>query len=139
MTNTGATRMLALPSAAVEMLRRRRAAMSPPQDGSPLFAHAGGGWLWPNNQRTKLRAVVTGISLAGVAPHTLRRSVGTVVAHQAGLDAARDLLGHRDPSITARQYVADTDVAVDVRHVLDQTFQGLLASDHLRGDSTTRL
>ena len=82
--------------------------------------------MWPYNQRTKLRAVVTSAPLAGVTPHTLRRTVGTVVAHQAGLDPARDLLGHRDPSITARHYVADTDVAVDVRHVLDQIFEGRL-------------
>lgn len=90
-----------------------------------MFAHAGGGWLWPNNQRTKLRALVTGTSLAGVTPHTLRRTVGTVVAQGAGLDAARDLLGHRDPSITARHYIADTDVTIDVCHVLEQIFQGL--------------
>jgi hypothetical protein len=84
MTKTGATRVLALPSAAVEMLHRRRAAMSPPAESSPVFAHAGGGWLWPNNHRTKLRAVVRDTSLAGATPHTLR-TVGTVVAHHAGL------------------------------------------------------
>jgi integrase len=125
MTKTGGVRRLALPSAAVEMLQRRRASASAARDEAPVFAHARGGWLWPNNQRTKLRAVVAGTALAGVTPHTLRRTVGTLVAHGAGLDAARDLLGHRDPSITARHYVADTDVAVDVRHVLDQIFQGL--------------
>lgn len=126
MTKTGATRVLALPWAAVEMLHRRRATARAAGERSPVFAHAGGGWLWPNNQRTKLRAVVAGTALAGVTPHTLRRTAATLVAHQAGLDAARDLLGHRDPSITARHYVADTVVAVDVRHILDPVFQGLM-------------
>lgn len=131
LTKTGATRVIALPSAAVQMLHRRRAAMPHPEDGPPVFAHAGGGWLWPNNQRTKLRAILRGTSLAGATPHTLRRTVGTVVAHHVGLDAARDLLGHRDPSITARHYVAETDVAVDVRHVLDQIFEDRLNGSHL--------
>ena len=78
--------------------------------------------MWPNNVRTKPRGVVTGTPLAGVSPHTLRRTVGTLVAHGAGLDAARDVLGHRDPSVTARHYVADTDRVIDVRQSLDPIF-----------------
>ena len=48
---------IALPGAAVEMLNRRRAGMMGRHDRQPVFAHAGGGWLWPNNVRTKLRGV----------------------------------------------------------------------------------
>ena len=92
------------------------------QDRQPVFAHAGGGWLWPNNVRTKLRGVVADTPLAGVSPHTLRRTVGTLVAHRAGQDAARDVLGHRDPSVTARHYIADTGRLIDVRHALDPIF-----------------
>lgn len=91
-------------------------------DRRPVFAHKSGGWLWPNKVRTKLRGVVAGTALAGVSPHTLRRTVGTLVAHSAGLDAARDVLGHRDPSFTARHYVADIGRVVDVRHTLDPIF-----------------
>ena len=94
----------------------RRRARTPAQlEHQPVFPHTGGGWLWPNNVRTKLRGVVAGTPLAGVSPHTLRRTVGTLVAHGAGLDAARDVLGHRDPSVTARHYVADTGRVIDVR------------------------
>jgi integrase len=78
--------------------------------------------LWPNNMRTKLRGVVAGTALAGVSPHTLRRTVGTLVAHSVGRDAARDVLGHRDPSVTARHYVADTGRVIDIRDVLDPIF-----------------
>lgn len=46
--------------------------------------------------------------MPGVSAHTLRRTVSALVAHSAGLDAARDVLGHRDPSVTARHDVADT-------------------------------
>jgi integrase len=78
--------------------------------------------LWPNNVRTTLRGVVADTALAGVSPHTLRRTVGTLVAHSAGLDAARDVLGHRDPPVTARHSIADTGRAIDVRHSLDPIF-----------------
>ena len=123
MTKTGATRSIAVPQAVVEMFRRRRAGTPAEHDASPVFPHAGGGWLWPNNVRTKLRGVVTGAPFAGVSPHTLRRTVGTLVAHNVGLDAARDVLGHRDPSVTARHYVADTDRVVDFRVALDPIFE----------------
>jgi integrase len=122
MTKTGAARTIAVPCAAVEMLNRRRAGLMRQHDRQPVFAHEGGGWLWPNNVRTKLRGVVAGTPLAGVSPHTLRRTVGTLVARSAGLDAARDVLGHRDPSVTARHYIADTGRVIDVRHSLDPIF-----------------
>jgi integrase len=118
MTKTGAARTIALPCANVEMLNRRRAALRQ-HDRQPLFAHACGGWLWPNNVRSKLRGVVAGTSLVGTSRHTLRRTVGTLVAHSVGLDAARDVLGHRDPSVTARHYVPDSGRVVDVRNALD--------------------
>ena len=122
MTKTGAARTIALPRAAVTMLNRRRAGIATQDEREPVFAHKSGGWLWPNNMRTKLRGVVAGTPLAGVTPHTLRRTVGTLVAHGAGLDAARDVLGHREPSVTARHYVADTGRVVDFRYTLDPIF-----------------
>jgi integrase len=122
MTKTGAARTIALPSAIVDMLNRRRAGIKRQHDGQPVFAHKSGGWLWPNNVRTKLRGVVRDTPLAGVSPHTLRRTVGTLVSHSDGLDAARDVLGHRDPSVTARHYIAETGRVVDVRHTLDPIF-----------------
>jgi hypothetical protein len=38
-----------------------------------------------------------------------------------GLDA-RDVLGHRDPSVTARNYVAYTGRVIDVRGTLHPVF-----------------
>ena len=122
MTKTGAARSIALPDAVVEMVNRRRAGLLAQHHRESVFAHVGGGWLWPNNVRTKLRGVVAGTASARVSPHTLRRTVGTLVAHSAGLDAARDVLGHRDPSVTARHYIADTGRVIDVRHTLDPIF-----------------
>ncbi len=38
-------------------------------------------------------------------PHSVRRTVGTLITHQVSLDAARDQLGHSDPSVTFHHYV----------------------------------
>jgi integrase len=121
-TKTGASRSIALPHVVVELLKRRRPKERAQLDRQPVFPHVGGGFLWPNNVRTKLRGVVADTPSAGVSPHTLRRTVGTLVAHGAGLDAARDVLGHRDSSVTARHYVADTGRVVDFRPSLDPIF-----------------
>ena len=59
-----------------------------------------------------------GDALGRSQPRHATRTVGTLVAHSAGLDAARDVLGHRDPSVTARHYIADAGRVIDVRHTL---------------------
>jgi hypothetical protein len=91
----GATRVLALPSAAVQMLQQRRAT-------SPTHA------MRRRSSRTQ--------GVVGCGPTASARS-------SARWSPARRF--HRDSSITARHYVAVTHAAVDVRHVLDQVFQGL--------------
>lgn len=50
------------------------------------------------------------------------------VAHEAGLDATREQLGHSDPSVTYQRYVATRRVAPDLRPVLDQFFLAESAS-----------
>jgi hypothetical protein len=45
-----------------------------------------------------------------------------LVAHSEGLDAARDVLGHRDPSVTARHYIADTGRVLDFRNTMAPVF-----------------
>ena len=69
----------------------------------------------------------------GTSFHTLRRTVGTLIAHEVSLDAAREQLGHRDPSVTYQHYVGRRAVAPDVREVLDR-----LLADVPPGDVGTR-
>lgn len=88
-----------------------------------MFSSGSGTWLWPNKVRTRLRKAVAGVAeLEGTTPHTLRRTVGTLVAHEVGLDAAREQLGHSDPSVTYQHYVAARRVGPDLRQVLDRFF-----------------
>lgn len=130
-TKTGDDRRLILPDAVAAMLRERMRRDPPSTPESPIFATGTGNWISPANLRTRLRTALSRISeppdpfdeaLAGTTLHTLRRTVGTLIAHEVSLDAARDQLGHRDPSVTFRHYVGKRLVAPDLRSTLDQFF-----------------
>jgi len=130
-TKTGDDRRLILPDAVAAMLRERIRRDPPSTPESPIFATGTGNWISPANLRTRLRSALSRSSeppnpsdqaLAGTTLHTLRRTVGTLIAHEVSLDAARDQLGHRDPSVTFRHYVGKRLVAPDLRSTLDQFF-----------------
>ena len=121
-TKSRSVRRLILPEYVATLLRERRDRAGILAPDSPVFASPSQTWLWPNNIRTRLRAAIAGTMLEGATPHTLRRTVGTLVAHEAGLDAAREQLGHSDPSLTWRSYVAARPVAPDLRKILDAFF-----------------
>jgi integrase len=114
------------------MLVKRMVRQPPTTPESPIFATGNGSWISPANMRTRLRAAVTraldcgepaDVELAGTTLHTLRRTVGTLIAHEVSLDAARDQLGHRDPSVTFRHYVGKRPLAPDLRTTLNQLLQ----------------
>lgn len=125
-TKSGNARLLVLPAHVAQVLRsrRRRSDFTTPTD--PVFATRTGEWISPANMRTRLRKAAAGVDLIdGCTPHTLRRTVGTLVAHEAGLDAAREQLGHSDPSVTYQHYVGRRVMAPDLRSVLDAFFAPL--------------
>lgn len=122
-TKGGHARTLILPHALVEQLRARKASSAFSSENDPVFVSRVGGWLWPSNIRTRLRAaLVSSKDLSGTTPHTLRRTVGTLIAHNRGLDDARDQLGHSDSSVTFQAYVSRRAVAPDLRSVLAELF-----------------
>lgn len=59
-------------------------------------------------QRPEMVAVLaeTGLTASQLTPHTLRRSVATVITREIGLELASELLGHADSRITKQSYVA---------------------------------
>jgi integrase len=132
MTKTREDRRLILPDHVATMLVERMRRQPPATPQSPIFGTRTGNWISPANMRTRLRlaidrAVENGEpadkELDGTTLHTLRRTVGTLLAHQVSLDAARDQLGHRDPSITYRHYVGKRPLAPDLRTTLNQFFE----------------
>lgn len=129
-TKTREDRRLILPDHVAPVLveRIRRQPATTPE--SPIFGT--GTWISPANMRSRLRLAVDRAlengevadkELDGTSLHTLRRTVGTLLAHEVSLDAARDQLGHRDPSITSRHYVGKHPLAPDVRNTLNQFFE----------------
>jgi len=53
-----------------------------------------------------------------VTPHTMRRTVATIVAEQLGDEAAAGQLGHSSPTVTRKHYI-DRRWANDVTSALD--------------------
>jgi integrase len=128
-------RRLILPDAVAAMLQVRMRRIPPAGPEAPIFASRTGNWLSPSNMRTRLRqaverAVANGQpldkELNGTTLHTVRRTVGTLLAHEVSLDAAREQLGHRDPSVTYQHYVGKRPLAPDVRGTLDMLLAPLL-------------
>lgn len=127
-------RRLVLPDFVVEMLRRRYDRITakrgtPPPPSETVFATAKGTLRQPANLRTTLRIAVAGIpDLTGTTPHTLRRTVATLLAHEINSDVAGAQLGHKGAldapaTITNRRYVASRGCAPDSRDILDLLFQ----------------
>lgn len=126
-TKSREDRRLILPDPVAEMLRERMRRQPPTAPESPIFATRTGNWLSPANMRTRLRVAIARAveqgtpadkELHGTTLHTLRRTVGTLIAHQVSLDAAREQLGHRDPSVTYQHYVGRRILAPDLRATL---------------------
>ncbi len=109
---------IALPPFALEMLKRRKAQLakrrlaSPPSpDDKPLdlvFPSA----IWtlrdPQNVGAEWRRVREAIGMPDdIVPHSFRHAVATIL-DDAGLSArvTADVLGHVDPAMTQRHYMA---------------------------------
>ena len=125
-------RILLLPDTIATMLRDRLDQTPTLAPEQPVFGTRTGNWLSPANLRTRLRNAIhravehdtpADQALAGVTFHTLRRTVGTLIAHEVSLDAAREQLGHRDPSVTFQHYVGKRPLAPDLRTTLEQLLQ----------------
>ncbi|MEV0853386.1 MULTISPECIES: tyrosine-type recombinase/integrase [Nocardia] len=112
------TGTIALPEFAVEMLKRRKTAManrrpaSPPDPGIEVldlvFPSAVGTLRDPQNVGHGWQRVREALGFAeDITPHSFRHAVATIL-DDAGLSArvTADVLGHVDPAMTQRHYMA---------------------------------
>lgn len=109
-------RIVALPPFTARALLARLKCLGEPIDAKQtVFCTKKGTYLAPANIRRTWRAVrdavgdelPEGIDLAGVVPHTLRKTVATTLdgAPGGGIDLAAELLGHSSTSVTEAHYV----------------------------------
>lgn len=122
-TKTNLVRTLVLPEAVANQMRERRSRTRFTEPSHPLLASGKGHHLWAANIRTRLRkAVADEEALVGTTPHTLRRTVGTLVATEHGLDAARRQLGHVVVTGALARYVGHRREVPDYTDVLNPIF-----------------
>lgn len=122
-TKTNQVRTLVLPEVVAEQLRERRQESRFVEPHHPLLASGTGQHLWAANIRTRLRSKIADEpTLVGTTPHTLRRTVASLVAYEYGLDAARRQLGHVVVTGALAHYVGHRREVPDYTAVLDQLF-----------------
>jgi integrase len=121
-------RTLALPSWALDMLRKRQAGADDPY--GPVFPDSLGGLRDPSNTRRDLRNARGSAGFAWVTSHVFRKTAATIL-DEAGLSAraVADQLGHSRPSMTQDVYmgrkVASPAAAQALEGALDVQSPGL--------------
>ncbi|GAA1953968.1 tyrosine-type recombinase/integrase [Agromyces allii] len=102
-------RLVAVPAFVAEVLRRRLALI--PDDEREdqehlLFFTRNGTPLAPFNVRRTFRQILDEAGLGGleISPHAFRRTGATLIAHELGIQAAADQLGHTSTSTTKDHY-----------------------------------
>ena len=99
-------RTVAVPLFAVEALQRRAAAQGEAAGGDALvFPNRDGGVWDPNNVGRLWRSARGDGKWAEVQLRAARRAVATLIAREAGMEAAQDQLGHSSPEVTRGHYV----------------------------------
>lgn len=86
-----------------------------------VLKNRNGGLVSLSNIRSSLREALEPYpELKWVTPHSFRRSVGTVVTDELGIDAAQQSLGHAQRETPERHYVQRSTAGPDTRAVLDK-------------------
>ena len=96
-----------------------------PRDSGPVLATRRGTHMSPANLRRSLRAAVAAAGLDfEVTPHTLRRTLGTLLARELGTREAANQLGHADPAVTLAHYIAPEHRGPDARAAIAAFIDG---------------
>ncbi len=118
-TKGGESRRLYLPRFTIDTLREYLAQL-PPNTLGLLFPSANGTIRDPNNYRRVWRKMVADAGLPpGTTPHTLRRTVATLIDREANLKAAANQLGNTE-GVAKKHYVRAEINTSDVADLLQQ-------------------
>ena len=111
-------RSVTIPRFTAEALLRQRAREIPSAE-QLVFPTRTGSARWPSNVRTAWRTV-RGTDYDWVRPHTIRKTVGTMVEREMGVGAASAQLGHSGVAVTERHYIERAAMAPDTSVVLER-------------------
>ncbi len=114
-TNAG-HRVITVPAFTVEALQRQKARGIPYE---LVFPTRNGTPRWPANVRTTWRKI-RGEDYEWVTPHTLRRTVATMIEREADAETAAKQLGHTSADVTRRHYIERALQTPDSSHILEQ-------------------
>ncbi|WP_336649689.1 site-specific integrase [Kocuria rosea] len=120
-------RAVVLPPFVVTVLLRRSVQVPEGDDSGLVFPSAAQTLRSPHNLRRQLREA-RGEEFAWVTPHTMRRTVATVLARATGAEDAAAQLGHAGTGVTVKHYVERAAVAPDLTAVLER-FAGTALGD----------
>jgi integrase len=85
----------------------------------PVFTNRNGGWMSLTNMRRTLRDALPD-DLSWVTPHSLRRTVATIVRNDLGAEQAQQQLSHSKLATTEAHYLQRHTRGPDVRATLDR-------------------
>lgn len=105
-TKAGNRRISVPPSSPAGIALLARKAHHGVLPGDPVWQNAQGRWLFQGTINARLRRTLKDGAFEGTTAHTLRRTVASEMVRTLGERAAADLLGHGDPAVTNRHYVA---------------------------------
>ncbi|GAA4669228.1 tyrosine-type recombinase/integrase [Gordonia humi] len=109
-------RTVTVPAFTVDALERQKARGIP---YDLVFPTRNGTPRWPANVRTNWRKI-RGDNYEWVTPHTLRRTVATLIEREADADTAAKQLGHTSADITRRHYIERAHQAPDSSAILER-------------------
>ncbi|WP_420866487.1 tyrosine-type recombinase/integrase [Corynebacterium hadale] len=114
-------RTVSVPTFAADVLHRLNIEKAP--DAVFVFATSKATPRSPANVRTRLRRVC-GSTFEGLTPHTLRRTVLTIVAEHTDVLTASRLAGHASTKITEEKYIRFGPKAPDASWALESLSAG---------------
>lgn len=121
-------RPIQLPAVAVEILKRRKRKFT---DLEMVFPSGAGTYVWESNFNRWLRDA-RGEEFKWVTIHSLRKTLGSIVADQLGPHKAADVLGHADSRLTETVYYQRNRKGVPIGQVVDEVLKVSKKSPHIK-------
>jgi integrase len=111
-------RTVVLPRFAAELLRVRRE-FATPNEIDAVFATRNGTWHQVVNVERRWRQIRKDTGYEWVTPHTVRKTVATLVSEATTSELASRQLGHSSSQVTRDHYIAEPPVSADLSEVLE--------------------